>query len=134
MCFPTKPLKAELQITSSAEPLGCRRPLAGRICCDVEGCLSVRLSRLPRGCRPAVKLVMRQMKKGCWGLEVMLLAPSLPLPHDGGGGSPRDLHPTSQGSMAALCFPHVLDWRSEGEVRAGPPSLGTIRFHFPVVA
>lgn len=63
-----------------------------------------------------------------------MLAPSLPLPNDGGGESPRDLHPISQGSMAALCLPHVLDWRRVAEVRVRPPSLGTIRFHFPVVA
>lgn len=64
----------------------------------------------------------------------MLLAPSLPLPNDGGGGSPRELHPTSQGSMAALCLPPVLDWRRVAEVGVRPPSLGVIRFHFPVVA
>lgn len=63
-----------------------------------------------------------------------MLTPSLSLPNGGGGGSPRDLHPISQGSVAALCLPHVLDWRRVGEVRARPPSLGTIRFHFSVVA
>lgn len=36
--------------------------------------------------------------------------------------------------MAALCLPIVLCWMRVAEVRARPPSLGTIRFHFPVVA
>lgn len=35
----------------------------------------------------------------------MLLAPSLSLADGGGGGSPRDLHPVSQGSMAGSASP-----------------------------
>lgn len=73
----------------------------------------------------------------CWGLGVMLLVPSVPLPCRGGGGSPGGLNPASRGSAAALCIPCGLDvgagwWR--GEVRLRPPRLGILRFHFPVSA
>lgn len=97
-------------------------------------CLSVRLSGLPRGCRPAVELVLLQMKKKsgtCWGLEAILLAPGLPLPSDGSGGSPRDVHPKSQGSMAALASP--MSWvggvwvQSQRGPRVSAPSGFTSR-------
>jgi len=66
-----------------------------------------------------------------------LLAPSMPCPCRGGGGSPGGLHPASWGSAVALCLPHGLGvgagwWR--GEVRVSPPRPGILQFPFPVPA